>query len=106
MVGRVPRAWSSSRMSRRRRIALLSLRFVHLRAPNFSMSLSVCVLGSMTSVNVTRVPPALGSSSYTPSVRMRLNLPVRPASTILRGRSTSMSVLSAHEKRLSGALIR
>ena len=37
---------------------------------------------------------------------MRLNLPVRPFSTIRYGGGSSENVTSAHEKRFSGALTR
>ena len=43
--GRAPRPRSSSRMSRRRRIDFLSLRFIHPRAPKDSRNLSVSGLG-------------------------------------------------------------
>jgi len=46
-----------------------------------------------------------GVSVHVVHVLLRLNLPARPAATILCGRSTSMKVMSPHPKRSSGASI-
>ena len=68
---------------------------------------SEIVAGIVCTVKRRRVlPSAAGASSYTPSVRMRLFLPVRPASTMRCGRSTSTKVTSAQLKRLPGTFTR
>ena len=69
-----------------------------------SISLSVGSSGSDSTMYSTSVPPPWASSSVQIAVvLMRLNLPPRPTATIRCGGSTTTNVMSAHEKRWSGA---